>query len=687
MDHHGYIPDLAIVLGVAAATSILFRLLKQPSILGYLLAGLIVGPYLPIPLFADADRVLALSEFGVVLVMFVIGLEFRIRKLFHVVPVAGFTVLLQIGVLLWSGYMVGQGLGWSRLQGIFLGASIAISSTMVVSKLFEEKPVSKDLRSFVLGILVLQDVAAIALIGAMTAIAETGSFSPTALAITAGKLALTLLVFTAGGLLFVPRLVRTVARLKNKETMVVTVMGICFGFSLLAESQGYSVALGAFVAGVLVGESGSGYQVERLIHPVKDMFAAIFFVAIGMTVDPRLAMTTLDTALLVFGVVVLGQFVSVSVGGILSGIGLRLAMTASLSLGQIGEFAFIIAGIGVAAGVASPELQPVLVTVAVLTAFTTPLALGRSKNIVTFVDHHMPRRIRTILVVYESWFEKLRKARSVKNPSSPTRIALRAIVLDAALWIGLLAVGFLWSEEIMAWMEHQLGLPQAWKFSAFIGLLILVSVLPLWGVIRNTQHLVLHLSQLLQRVRSRSGIEMSEKGQAFLRSTIWLAVILGVGIPATALLRPLSGMGGISLLLLVSCLIAVIFLWQSAVRFDKQIRSEAERFVGFLSKQAANQTTQAPQPFFPDMENMVALEVEPGALCVGMSLMQLNLRATTGALIVTIHRKDGDIGFPTGSEIIREGDLLMVTGTSNAMSRAREAVNQKKAEEPTQKDG
>src|SRR6478752_5132677 len=168
----GFVQDLALVLGVAAVTGLLFRLLHQPSILGYLVAGLIVGPYLPTPFFANPERVQALSEFGVVLVMFAVGLEFRLSKFMSVLPIAGMTGVIQIGVLLWAGFAVGQELGWSNRESLFLGACICISSTMVVSKILDQDPISPDSRRFVFGILVLQDVAAIALIAVMTAVAR-----------------------------------------------------------------------------------------------------------------------------------------------------------------------------------------------------------------------------------------------------------------------------------------------------------------------------------------------------------------------------------------------------------------------------------------------------------------------------------------------------------------------------------
>ncbi|MBX7195478.1 MAG: cation:proton antiporter, partial [Sandaracinaceae bacterium] len=394
--------DLALVLGVAALTSPLARALGQSPVLGYLVAGLVVGPYIPIPLFADVHRVEGLAELGVVLVMFAVGLELRLGKLARVLPTAGLTGAVQIGFLTWCGVTLASALGWSSLDGLFLGASLGISSTMVVSRALGEH-VETDAREHILGVLVVQDVLAVILLAAMTGVAATGTVEAEAVTADLLRLGGVLVAMVVLGLLLVPPLVRRVARLGSDEVLVVVTVGVCFVLAAIASELGYSVALGAFVSGVLVAESGLGPRVETLASSMRDVFAAIFFVSIGMTVDPVQALHTLPLALLVTVLVIVAQLVVVTLTGLVSGLGLRRSVTAGLALGQIGEFSFILAGVGIAAGAVRRELDVLLVPVAVLTAFTTPLALGAASRAVSWTDRAMPAPLRRTLGLHEQW--------------------------------------------------------------------------------------------------------------------------------------------------------------------------------------------------------------------------------------------------------------------------------------------
>ena len=670
IENSSYVHDLALVLGVAATTGVVFRVFKQPSILGYLLAGVIVGPYIPF-FFANHQQVQALSELGVVLVMFVIGLEFQITRLLKILPIAGFSALIQIGTLCWSGFILGSFLGWSQIESIILAASIAISSTMIVTKIFEERKVEKELRRFVLGILVLQDLAAIALITATTALVNTGSISATGIGMTFLKLIVVLLIWVGCGLLIVPRLFRWIVKSSNQETIVVASVGLCFVFAMLAEALSYSVALGAFVAGLLVAESGRSLEIEHFIHPVKDIFAAIFFVSIGMTVNPSLAIEHLGTSLLVFLVIVVAQFSSVSFSGLLSGKGSRLSLSAGLALGQIGEFAFIIASIGVTAGVVRESIQPILVTAAVLTAFTTPKLLGWAPKVLRFFDRITPQRLKSSLSVYESWFPENKK-RTSPNRLTKMRRALYAIIFDAAVWISILFVGVYWRVEIENWLSAHLSQFSQHQSLALVIILVVASAPPCIGIARNTFFLSETIIEQLVKRRSQRASGLSETSRAFLRSSIRLAVILGLGIPAAAVLRPAFTVSAVAPLVLLAVLFSFVFFWRSAGRLDAEIRSEAERLVDFMAKQRSGELLKIPpKTFFPDLDQMEGVVLETGHRSIGMNLIQLNLRALTGTLVVAIHRDEKDIVMPKGTEFLQPNDLVLLTGTTEGLAQAR----------------
>jgi len=234
VDHGTFLADLALVLCVAAPTGLLFRVLRQPPILGYLLAGLVVGPHTPLPLFADPERIHALSEFGVVLVMFSVGLEFSIARFMKVLPTSGLTALVQISAMAWAGYELGQLFGWGGVTSLFLAAALAISSTMVVAKVFDEQPTDPAVRELVFGVLVVQDVVAIALLAVLSAVAAGASVTAEQLGQTVLELGGFLVALLLGGMLVVPRLVRYVARIGTPDIVVVTAGALCFGLARLA---------------------------------------------------------------------------------------------------------------------------------------------------------------------------------------------------------------------------------------------------------------------------------------------------------------------------------------------------------------------------------------------------------------------------------------------------------------------
>lgn len=665
------VADLAIVLMVASCTGLLFRKLGQPSVLGYLLAGLIVGPYIPIPIFADPERTHALSELGVVLVMFVVGLELRLERLAKVLPTAGPSTLVEVTALLGTGYGVGHALGWDTKAAVFLGASIAISSTMLVSKVFEDREVGRDVREHVMSMLVIQDVLAIVLAAVLTAVAAGEGLSAEAIGGVVGKLALVLGAILIVGLLVVPRLVRVVAGLRSPELLIVVCMGICFGLALAAEAAGFSVALGAFFAGTLIAESGESKMIEHLASPLRDTFAAIFFVAIGMTVDPRIAATHLGTSLLVFVAVVVAQFVAVSVAGILSGNGPRLSVTAGLSLGQVGEFGFILSAIGINAGLAPPELGPIVVTVAVLTAFSTPLAVRSADRLVRAIDHAMPQKLQDVSSLYEQWFEAFRARRKPERRSPVVRAAWIA-VLDGVAATGVVVAAAAFRGPLEALARERLQVEPPWDAAAVWGGAILLALFPAVAFVRAARSLGGHIAERVFGPLPE-GQPRPERPRRLLEAAIQLLVILVVGIPCAVIALPFAG-GWLALAIAVLALGSFFMLWRTAGRVAPQVQFSAERLVDLLSRQTAAQTGGATASKSDgilglDMAQGVALDDD--SFAVGKTLADLDLRAVTGATVVAIRNADDEHRLPTGQEPLERGDVLALAGTAASIAQAR----------------
>ena len=459
-DAHEFLRSLTVVLAVAAITTVVFQRLRQPVVLGYIIAGSIVGPHVPIPLVADPGVVQTLSELGVILLMFSLGLEFSLRKLMAVGPTAGLTALLQSSLMVWLGFTIGRLFGWTPLESLFAGAVIAISSTTIIAKAFEEQGITGKLRELVVGVLIVEDLIAVLLMAVLTAVASGSGLAAGPLVATIARLAAFLVGLVGIGPLLVPRAMRAISRLNHRETTLVARIGICFTIALLAQSFGYSVALGAFLAGSLVAESGEEKQVEHLVEPVRDMFGAVFFVSVGMLIDPALVARHWLAVVVLTAAVIIGKVVGVSLGAFLTGSGMRTSVQAGLSLAQIGEFSFIIAALGLALHATGEFLYPVAVAVSALTTLLTPWMIRASEPIAAWVDRKLPRPLQTFAALYGSWLEELRARRPAATAMAGLRRLLRLLVLDAALIAALIVATSASIHRIVAFARDQLGMSE-----------------------------------------------------------------------------------------------------------------------------------------------------------------------------------------------------------------------------------
>ncbi|HLA14498.1 MAG TPA: cation:proton antiporter [Gemmatimonadaceae bacterium] len=435
MDAHLFLQNLAIVLCVAAVATVVFQRLHQPVVFGYLLAGMIIGPDIPVPLVADPATVRALSELGVILLMFSLGLEFTFRKLVQVSQKAGAVAVFEASIMISVGYLVGQLLGFTTMESIFAGALIGISSTTIIVKAFQEQRVKGRVSELVFGILIIEDLIAIFLLAILTTLSRSGAVSPSDIGVTAVRLVMFLAGLIGVGLLIVPRAIRLVQRLGQPETTLVASIGICFAAALLALTFGYSVALGAFIAGSLVAESGHEVEIEELVRPVRDVFAAIFFVSVGMIFDPGAVLENWRAVLALTLAVIIGKTLAVTTGAFLAGHGRRTSMKAGMSVAQIGEFSFIIAAVGVTSGVIGSYMYPVAIAVSAITTLTTPLLIRLSNRAAESIDHWLPGPIQTVAALYASWIERVRKAPRAPTGRSATHRVIRVILLDAVLLI------------------------------------------------------------------------------------------------------------------------------------------------------------------------------------------------------------------------------------------------------------
>ena len=641
---HEFLKALTIVLGVAALTTVLFQRLRQPVVLGYIIAGLIVGPHVPVPLVADATVVQTLSELGVILLMFSLGLEFSIRKLVQVAPTAGPTAVVQSSIMVWLGFVAGRLFGWTMLESLFTGAIVAISSTTIIAKAFDEQGIRGKLRELVVGVLIVEDLIAILLMALLTALATGSGLSAGPLAATIGRLAGFLVALVGIGMLIVPRVVRAINRLDRRETTLVATIGICFGIALLAQTAGYSVALGAFIAGSLVAESGDEQRIVHIVEPVRDMFAAVFFVSVGMQLDPGIVAEHWRAVTALTLLVVFGKLFGVSLGAFLSGSGMRTAVQAGLSLAQIGEFSFIIGGLGLALGATRDFLYPVAIAVSGITTLLTPVLMRVSGPAAAWIDHVLPKPLQTFTTLYGTWFEELRARPAAKTAMGNVRRLIRLLLLDGVA-VACIVIATAASMRIIVAFGQDHGISAG---PARVVVLVAAAALAApfcIGLVRVGRRLGLAVARMALPAHTSRAVDFAAAPRRALVVTLQLLALLLVGLPLLALTQPfVPGVPGAALLAIALGALGVAF-WRSATNLQGHVRAGAQVIVEALAAQsrtgekfAGVESLERVHQLLPGLGTLVAIRLPADSHAVGQTLAELNLRGLTGATVLAITR-------------------------------------------------
>ncbi|MBX3161111.1 MAG: cation:proton antiporter [Deltaproteobacteria bacterium] len=672
MTAHGFLLPLAVVLCAAGVTTILCQRLHQPVVLGYILAGLLIGPHVPFPIVADPPVVEALSELGVILLMFGLGLEFNLGKLARALPTAGITAILQSTLMIWLGYLAATLFGWTPMESLFAGAIIAISSTTIIAKAFEDEGITGDLRELVVAILIVEDLIAVLLMAILTGVSTGSGVSAEELGVTLARLIGFLVALVAAGLLIVPRLMRFVVHLGRPETTLVAAVGICFGVSLLAEKAGYSVALGAFVAGTLVAESGKAHQIEPLVRPVRDIFAAVFFVAVGMMLDPAEIAAHWVAVLVFVALVVVGKVTSVTFGAFMTGKGIRTSVAAGMSLAQIGEFSFIIAGLGVGLNVVGSQVYPVAVAVSAITTLLTPMLIRRADRVASFVDSALPKPLQTFVALYGSWIDRLRLSRT------ESRSWMRRFVRTLAVDVAAIAIVLIATSLSIDWLADQLR--DALDIRRSTAFLVVVAgagvlILPFCVSVLRTTH---RFGRVLGNIAIPRG-ESVDLGLQPRRAVEAAVRLVGVLISLSALVaitQPfLPRTPAVIILLLAVATLALLF-WRTAIGLQGHVRAAAQAVIEVLSAQRRSEDHPEHDPLeearrlFPGLGGPMPVEIDAASPAIGRSLAELELRSATGATVLAVVRGGEGLAVPDAHAPLRAGDVLAIAGTPDAIAAA-----------------
>ena len=391
------IADLALILICAGVMTLLFKSLKQPIVLGYIVAGFLASPNMPyMPSITDGHGVHVWSEIGVIFLLFALGLEFSFKKILKMGAAPIIAAIAIILCMMYVGSLTGHLFGWSDMDCIYLGGMLAMSSTTIIFKAFDDMGLrQKRFAGLVLSVLIIEDILAIVLMVMLSTLAVSKEFEGTQMLTSILQLGFFLVLWFVVGIFLIPLFLRKAKPLMNEETLLITALALCFGMVVFASAVGFSAAFGAFVMGSILSETDEGKTIEHLVSPVKNLFGAIFFVSVGMMVDVSLIIEYIVPILCIVAAIMLGQTMLSTCAFLISGQTLKTAMQSSFSLTQIGEFAFILATLGTSLHVTSDFLYPIVVAVSVFTTFTTPYMIRLAEPAYNLVARILPERWRT----------------------------------------------------------------------------------------------------------------------------------------------------------------------------------------------------------------------------------------------------------------------------------------------------
>ncbi|HVU19076.1 MAG TPA: cation:proton antiporter [Candidatus Didemnitutus sp.] len=664
-----FLQDLAIVMIVAGVTTVVFRLLKQPVVLGYIIAGVIIGPHTPpYALIHDEGTINTLAQLGVILLMFSLGLEFSLRKVKSVGAPALIAVVLEIVLLFWIGYEVGQLFGWGTMNSIFLGAMLSMSSTTVIIKVLGDLGKMKErFAQLVFGVLILEDILGIAMIALLSGVATTGSLRLGDVGLTLGKLGLFLAVVLTAGLIIVPRLIGFVARFRSNEMLVVTVLGLCFGVSLLAAKMGYSVALGAFLIGAVIAEAREIHRIEELIEPVRDMFSAIFFVAIGLLIDPHMIATHWLPIFVISAAVVVGQILTTSIGIFLGGNDTRTSLHVGMSLAQIGEFSFIIASLGVTLKATSDFLYPVAVAVSALTTLSTPYLIRAAGPVADRFERTLPPAVARMLALYTEWVGRIgagsgdprqQLARKLLWKWS-AQMALNAVLI-AAIFVGAAYVGSHPPEALQQWTSDGFWLrTTVWLAAAVCALPFFVATT------KKLQAFGLLLAET--RVSEQLAGERTAAIRSLIAGVVPIAGTVALGLFVLILSATLLPPWHVLTFLL---LVIVLLGWSLSRSFHRVYTSGQAALIETLTDKSSGTTPPMGARVLAD-SNLKIVPIVAGSPAAGHLIRELELRSRTGASIVALERGEERLINPGPDEEIRVGDRVLILGHADQLASAR----------------
>lgn len=645
------VQDLALILMVAAAITLLFKAIRQPVVLGYIIAGFLVGPSIHwLPSVADEASVKVWAEIGVIFLLFSLGLEFSFKKLVRVGPSASITAIVEVLGMVAIGYIIGRAFSWSTMDSLFLGGILAISSTTIIIRAFDELGMkTRGFARLVFGVLIVEDLVAILLMVVLSTVAVTQTFSGVEMGVSALKLGFFLTLWFVAGIFLLPTFLKKTRHLLNAETLLVVSLGLCFAMVVLATKVGFSPALGAFIMGSILSETLEGERIEHLIHPVKDLFAAVFFVSVGMLIDLEVLSQYWAPILTITFATIVGKTLSTSLGALLSGRSLRHSIQSGMSLAQIGEFSFIIASLGLSLKVTSDFLFPIAISVSAITTFTTPYLIRSADGAVNFIEARLPRR----------WLEALERFHVASNAvghTSEWRMLFRSYAPKLLInGVVIVAIFLIMAQFGLRWLSMQLENAELAAVICLVVALILAAPF-VWafgfGRVKSAA-----LNSLWADKRYRAPLLVLEAAR-WVITLFLVAALSGRFVSAGKVLLVVTGFMLIGMYI-VSQYMERIYRWLE------------QRFVFNLNAREEVEKSKMLPPLAPWNAHMAKLQVSVDSPLVGKKLIEAKIRERFGISIAMIQRGSRVLPAPGRDEIIFPGDVLHVIGTDDELNHLR----------------
>lgn len=651
------ISDLGLILMTAGIAVLIFKKLKQPLVLGYLIAGFLAGSHFDFfPSIKDIKSVETWADIGVIILLFSLGLEFSFKKLMKVGGTASITAVTQIITMVLMGFLAGKWMGWKLMDCIFLGVILSISSTTIILKTFDELGVkAQKFAGIVIGSLIVQDIIAILMMVLLSTVAATQQFSGSELVFSVLKLAFFLTAWFVGGIFFIPTLLKKAKSLLTDEMLLIISLALCLMMVVLASNVGFSPALGAFIMGSIIAETTQSEQIEHLIKPVKDLFGAVFFVSVGMLINPSTLYEYALPVLILTFITIFGQSISSTIGALISGQPLKQSIQTGMSLSQIGEFSFIIATLGMTMNVTSSFLYPIVVAVSAITTFTTPFMVKLAVPFSDYLETKLPRKWLKSITRYSTNAQAIRAV-------STWQVVIRAHLVQIVIHTIIITSIILMSSKFV------LPLVEDSKFgNAIAAMITIIIISPFLWALSLRRVAVKEVAILFQERKYKGPIMML----IFFRMGLALFYI---GFLLNIFFSPI-----IAFFALVIAILAYYF-------FPKQLHEQYHRienhFLKNLNDKEIKKIDRRYANLTPWDGHMATFTIQKESNLAGLTLREIKMREELGINIAYIKRGGIMIQVPNKMERLFPGDEICVIGTDKQVNEFSHYLTQHEIEIP-----